>query len=204
MTLIFKTCVIFSMNICVFLGQGRCNLHAEVPTDFSRAAWVPVWLCSPWLCPERTTEGWFYHRQQTAQEQRLPETSGRGQRSTITDNHTKGMGLGFILVSQSWGKHPTDVFKCSFWVLFPSWNVCRRSIRRRTGECWVSCCSRRNAIAAQSTSWTQRNANMWTTWTKATTSPTSWSRREKGEVVKEDHRPCSEVEGAKQMIEEDN
>lgn len=64
---------------------------------------------------------------------------------------------------------------------FLSWSGCRRSIRRRTGGCWDSCWWPKSATVTPSRSWTRRNANTPTTWTKATTSQTFWSRRERGE-----------------------
>lgn len=65
---------------------------------------------------------------------------------------------------------------------FLSWSVCRRSTARRIGGCWDSCWWLKSATVAPSRSWTRRNANTQTTWTKATTSPTFWSRRERGGV----------------------
>lgn len=65
--------------------------------------------------------------------------------------------------------------------LLLSWSVCRRSTRRPTGGCWVSCWWLRSATVVPYRSWTRRNASTPTTWTKVMTSPICWSRRGRGE-----------------------
>ena len=62
-----------------------------------------------------------------------------------------------------------------------SWTVCKRNIRTHTDACWSSCCWLRSATGALCRSWTARNTNMPTTWTRVMTSPTCWSKRENGQ-----------------------
>lgn len=98
-------------------------------------------------------------------------------------NHSKWNPAVYVL----WCLHVFASFHMWLWLClcpFLSWSDCTRSTKTRTDGCWASCCSLRSATVTPSMSWTQRNVNMWTTWTRVTTSPTSWSRRERGEKAR--------------------